>query len=542
MEHKTDDRKSMRHRVAGRVVWRAALAGAALLLPPAMARAQRIGIWSIPGGNPQHDNWQPVEMKLSSATVPSGFKFLWKVKLGQDTSNPRSFTEPLLQPGLITGHGFKDMVLWADSETVYSVDSELGTLIWKRDFNLPQQEKGPCAGANLQILIDPPRVIHFGAPRAPGAPPVRFVHPRPIPPGERRVGDASSGGFGIRGLFVLTSDGMLHEQIMATGKDYAPPVNFLPTPAGAYSALNKSGSTIYVAAGDGCTGVPNAVWSIDLSTSADRVGSYRTASVPVWNPAGPAAGMNGEIYVQTFEGRKASTDSHPNSIVGLEANDLKVTDWFTPARTGKGAAHGAGPIAFSYKGQELIAALDAEGRIVVLQSGSLGGADHHTPLVETDPLIGKVRGRAEKDAWEGLASWTDRGGVPWIFVSISGEAARGLKFAASNGPAPHGSVLAFKLQEQDGKLALVPGWISRDLVHPAPPAVANGVVLALSGGDGSRRAMLYALDGASGKALYSSGDSIDGSTGGNGMSVGGGHVFFTTEDNTLYSFGIPLEH
>jgi hypothetical protein len=26
------------------------------------------------------------------------------------------------------------------------------------------------------------------------------------------------------------------------------------------------------------------------------------------------------------------------------------------------------------------------------------------------------------------------------------------------------------------------------------------------------------------------------------MSVGDGHVFFTTHDNTLYSFGIPLEH
>lgn len=542
MEYRTDDKKSMQPRGGWRFAWRAALAGATLLLPPAMARAQQGGIWSIPGGSPEHENWQPVETKISPATVPSGFKFLWKVKLGEDTSNLRSFTEPLLQPSLITGHGFKDMVLWADSETVYSVDSELGTLIWKRDFNLPLQEKGPCTGANLQILIDPPRVIHFAAPRAPGAPPVRFTPPRPIPPQARRVGDVSAGFFGIRGVFVLTSDGLLHEQIMATGQDYAPPVKLLPTPAGAYSALNKSGSAIYVATGDDCTSVPNAVWSVDLSNSAYPVNSYRTSSVPVWNPAGPAAGMNGEIYVQTFGGKGASPDSHPNSIVGLESIDLKVTDWFTPARPGKSAGRGAGPIAFPYKGKDLIAALDSEGRIVVLQSGALGGADHHTPLAETDPLIGKARGKAEKDAWVGLASWTDRDGAPWIFASISGEAARGVHFAAANGPAPHGSVLAFKLREQDGRLALAPGWISRDLRHPAPPVVANGVVFALSGGDSSHRSTLYALDGGNGKELYSSGDLIEGYTGGNGMSVGGGHVFFTTEDDTLYSFGIPLEH
>ena len=92
-----------------------------------------------------------------------------------------------------------------------------------------------------------------------------------------------------------------------------------------------------------------------------------------------------------------------------------------------------------------------------------------------------------------------------------------------------------------GKLSLTPAWISRDLVNPAPPAIANGVVFALEGGS-VRHATLYALDAATGKQLYSSGDAIGTSTHLAGMSVGDGHVFFTTHDNTLYSFGIPLEH
>ncbi|MGC2257533.1 MAG: hypothetical protein WA594_04465, partial [Candidatus Sulfotelmatobacter sp.] len=81
-----------------------------------------------------------------------------------------------------------------------------------------------------------------------------------------------------------------------------------------------------------------------------------------------------------------------------------------------------------------------------------------------------------------------------------------------------------------------------DLKNPAPPAIANGVVFALDGGGGSSHATLYALDAATGKELYSSGDAIGTYTHLAGMSIGDGHVFFTTHDNTLYSFGIPLEH
>ncbi len=35
-----------------------------------------------------------------------------------------------------------------------------------------------------------------------------------------------------RGVYVVTSDGYIHEQIMATGLDYAPPVKFFPAPDG----------------------------------------------------------------------------------------------------------------------------------------------------------------------------------------------------------------------------------------------------------------------------------------------------------------------
>jgi outer membrane protein assembly factor BamB len=80
------------------------------------------------------------------------------------------------------------------------------------------------------------------------------------------------------------------------------------------------------------------------------------------------------------------------------------------------------------------------------------------------------------------------------------------------------------------------------MVNPAPPRIANGVVIALSGGDASTHATLYVLNGSTGEELYSSKNEIPTSAELSGVAVGDGHAFFTDRDNVLYSFGIGLEH
>jgi hypothetical protein len=172
-----------------------------------------------------------------------------------------------------------------------------------------------------------------------------------------------------------------------------------------------------------------------------------------------------------------------------------------------------------------------------LDAASLGGSDHHTPLFETAAITKP----GEKHAWDGFASWQDKGGTTWVLASISAGVtlSDGVK---QNGPATHGAIVAFKLEDADGKLSLTPAWVSEDMLNPAPPRVANGVVAALSGGDASTHAMLYVLNAATGAELYSSKNEIPASTGLSGISIGDGHVFFTDRDNVLYSFGIALEH
>jgi outer membrane protein assembly factor BamB len=466
------------------------------------------GFWPVADSAPAHSRWQKAETDITTNSVATNFKFLWKLKLG-DAPVESSFSEPLLYPGLITGRGFKDLAFVADSHTLYAVDSELGQMVWQKDF--PASANKACG--NLQVLAEPPQVIRFGA-RKPGAP-----RPPPEPPvaaSARRVGGSAGGGFfGLKGVYVLTSDGYLHEQIMATGLDYAPAIKFFPEAKGSSFALNINDKVAYTLAESGCHNEPTAIWSIDLNTPAYAVNSYQNPKQTLAGFTGPAIGTDGTVYIVTGNGPAAE---HPNSVVALTAKELKVKDWYTPSGAGK--TLDAGPVVFTYKDKEVVAAPGKDGSLVLLDSKSLGGADHQTPL----------------------AAWQDKSGTAWILASVAGPLEADLKFADANGPAPHGSIVAFRLEDKDGHTVLTPVWSSRDLLEPAPPAIANGVVFALDGGSPSTHATLYALDAATGKQLFSSGDAIGSYTHLAGISVGDGHVFFTTHDNTLYSFGIPLEH
>jgi outer membrane protein assembly factor BamB len=121
----------------------------------------------------------------------------------------------------------------------------------------------------------------------------------------------------------------------------------------------------------------------------------------------------------------------------------------------------------------------------------------------------------------------------------------------------NGAIVAWKVVDQNGAASLESGWVSRDLVSPLTPLVINGVVFAVSSGEvrakdskmtaaqrakASVPAVVYALDGASGKELWNSGKTITSFAHGGGLSGGAGQIYLGTHDGTLYSFGFPIEH
>ena len=214
------------------------------------------------------------------------------------------------------------------------------------------------------------------------------------------------------------------------------------------------------------------------------------------------------------------------------------------------------PVVFPYKGRDLLVGSGKEGRYFLMDSQSLGGPDHETPLFRSGLVSNTNVNFQTEGTWGSFASWQDREGARWVFAPIGGPV--GVSFPTSYGATPNGGVIALKLQEAGGKMELAPAWLSRDMMSAEPPVVANGIVFVLAAGEftlqandtegglysseervkNSIPAKLYALDAATGKELYSSGDQIASFLHQAGIAVANGRVIFGTFDGTIYCFGL----
>ena len=284
------------------------------------------------------------------------------------------------------------------------------------------------------------------------------------------------------------------------------------------------------------------VWAIDISepeSPSPHVAKFSLEGGNVSRIGGLAVGTDGTVYVQTG-GEKAR-------LLALTPKDVKLKQSFTapvPEHAEHGNANAATPVVFAYKGRDLIVSAAPDGRLYLLDSKSVGGDDHKTPLYQTPPVISKDGG-----IWSGLSTWQDSDGTRWVFAPVWGQVNPDLHAAANNGDAPNGSVVAFKVEDKDKKTVLTPAWVSRNMSSPEPPVITSGVVFALSAGEygndarpkSSTHATLYALDAATGKEMYSTGDQVTAPANLTGVTVANGRVFFTTADSTLYAFGIYME-
>ncbi len=502
-----------------------------------IAQSDDRGDWSVTGADPAQSGWQKSESQLTAENAGTKVKFLWKIKLGQPSKDAHDFSEPLLAGRLINAQGFKDFVYWSSADTLYAVDSELGTLIWKKQFPTTAPTPGAgCSSSRLNLFIEPPQVINFHARRrGPNAP--KPVEQPAAQANERKLGVAPGGGyFGLKGIYVLTADGMLHEQVMNTGADFAPPVRLLPAANSSPYGMNILGKEVYAATGRGCGGVANGIWSLDMASPDYHVTSLSTPGSRPLALTGPVLSPDGIAFFVTGNGASdPASGVNAGSVIAL-SKDLKVQDWYTPD-VGMGNYESVSPVIFVHKDKQLVVAPGKDGSIALLDAASLGGPDHHTPLFETAP----VAKPGAKHSWDGFASWQDKDGTTWVFASVSAEVISPDNSLKRTGPTPHGAIVAFKVDDS-GKLSLRPVWMSRDMVNPAPPRIANGVVVALSAGDASTHATLYVLNASTGQELYSSKNEIPASAEFSGVSVGDSHAFFTDRDNVLYSFGIGLEH
>jgi len=525
--------------------------------------------WMTGNGDAQRSSWVRTDARISPANMQKpGFGLLWKLKLNNQARQLNSLMPPSTLERLIGYRGFRMLgFVGGSSDVIFTIDTDLGRMEWEKRLTstAPQAGTPVCPGGMTTSVVRPTL-----APMAPmgdgggglgrsnpaksgvgeaGKGAVTLAAVRPAPPGpppgqpqnNRRPNPANppGGQFGSGPFLVyaLSSDGKLHALHLSNGNEFEPSVKFLPPNANA-NGLIVLDYVAYVATEGNCGGVPNGLWALDLS--AKQVNTWKAN---IAGDAGPAFGGDGTIYVATGNGSES-----PNSLVALEQGTLKVKGWYSAGNQ----EFSSTPVIFEYNGKTLIAAATKDGRIHLLDSATSGGPDHRTALSVTSASLKTA------DFMPGsLASWQDRNGTRWILAPTTGSQAGELGFKkAASGPSK-GAVVAWKLVAQNGVVRLEPDWVSRDLIAPLAPTIINGVVFVTSSGEfrtddskvtasqraqRSSNAVLYALDGLTGKELWSSGTTITSFARGGALSGGIGQIYLTTYDGTIYAFGFPMEH
>ena len=506
------------------------------LAAPGAAHAQGRGgpNWTTVGGDAQRTSSVKTDPRISRESLQKpGFQLLWKAKLENQPRQLESLTQPLLLSNIISYKGFKALAfVGGSSDNVYSIDYDLNKLFWKRHLNTMPSAAGTiaCPGAMTTITRATPLGVT-------------------TPPAGRGAAPPAAGGGGGRGgntnVYAISSGGLLHTLNPQTGDDLTPAVKLLPPNAKAAGSILIE-NMLYVATRDGCGSAANGVYAIDIGSDAKTVTHWESKGSNVVGSAGVTFGTDGNVFVATDGG--APDSDAANAVVALDPQSLSPKDWFSP-----GTAFTASPVAFNYKGKDLIVAANADGRLYVLDAASLGGPDHRTPVSTTMPYSTA----ANEFTVGALATAENADGTRWVYAAAGGSPGTATAFAQTNGAVTNGAVAAYKIVDQSGAPSLQPAWISRDMLSPAPPTVVNGVVFAIASGEHrsgdaqltaaqrvqrAKPAVLYALDAVTGKELWSSGTTISSFVRGVGPSAGDGQVYVVTYDGTVYAFGIPLEH
>ncbi len=407
------------------------------------------GDWLSCGGDPQGTNWQRHGKTLTVANVKN-LKLLWKRPLEDHPAESSSLSAPVIMGPTITHRGVRELVFIAGPhDDLYAVDADLGTLFWKRHFDvspLPERKSpSPChPGGPATPVIEPDPDEDLSG------------DPAPV---DEDVDDDEAGP--MRPLYAVASDGRLHTIRVSDGSDANSPVTFLP-PNASYSSLNFWSGTVYAGSMDDCGRSSHGLWSMDVRNS-----NARPEFVSAEARYGIVIGPTGRVY-------------------GTVRNGMAI----------------------NYQGRQLIAGQAPDGRLVLLDAGSLA----------------VVAGYRPHDVTSGLASWLDTKGVRWIYAATSRD------------------VQALKLSGPSSAPELGLAWKFSNVVRPGPPVITNGTVFLLSGdpGAGAGHNTLKALDAVTGKELYSSEPAIMSLPDAPHLAVANGHICFAT-DNALSCFGIPLE-
>ncbi|HEU4891153.1 MAG TPA: hypothetical protein VFT47_06360, partial [Vicinamibacterales bacterium] len=363
-----------------------------------------------------------------------GFELQWKTTLESPVRHGVS-----LGPGVITSgvNIFTPLsTIAAPSNQVFAIDNDTGNLFWTRGFegalaagtaecpggisgsltrmvSLTPQDPGlgrggggrgrgsyssavgepgagvpiPARGGGGRGTPAPTTTPPAAAAPAPAPAPPAAATPSPvtsstIPPGQWRTSPfptntAAQGSW--TGLFrpsgvvyAVSADGMFRTLGVVSGKDLQRPAQFLP--AGArFSDLIAVGDLLYTSTSHGCGGAADGVWAINIPGDTKSVISWKTNG---GRPLGSVAFTSSGTLIVAVGPGTVTSSGYANAVVALDPKTLAVKDWYTQP----GVELVAPPVIFQEAGKDIVAITTKDGRILLLDADSLGGASHAMPL------------------------------------------------------------------------------------------------------------------------------------------------------------------
>jgi hypothetical protein len=483
-------------------------------------------------------------------------KLLWGSQLPtppKDTALS-TLTSPLVAQAIDTGQGKKNLLFTVGiDDAIYAIDADSGTIVWQKSFPNPGK---------------PLRTANTNCADTEQATPVI---------------DKSAGI-----IYFTTSDGKLRGLDLGNGGERLVPTAFV-APFSRNWSLNLIHGVVYTAAGRGCGGDASqpieagAVSAMDVSDpqhpQLSRFLTGRGRPAGPWGRGGPVAGPLG-VYVQTADGNHDPAGGiFGNAVIAVAPKAYGIADSFTPANwkylNAKDLDLGSGgPVIFAFKDKTLLATSSKEGVVYLLDAKNLGGGppDHAKPLYQSPRLGNDEELYYGRGVWGEISTYLTPQGERYLYVPMWGPPAKdGFQFPQSNGPAPHGSIMALKVVDNAGTISVVPQWMSRDLAVPDNVAVANGVIYAVQTGEQTAQHMgnpenhgraadgepaetvaglakfrstplapmiLFAFDAQTGKQLYASGSLLKNWVHFSQPAVALGKVFLVSHDAHVYAFGL----
>jgi outer membrane protein assembly factor BamB len=465
--------------------------------------------WLTYNYDSERTGWARGEKKITKATAPN-LQLKWRLQTETQPMSPNryaSMTDAVVVNNVPTKDGPKKVVyVGSHDDTLYAIDADKGTIIWKRSYPNTQSPRVAASGNCPNNMNATPYV-------------------------DLRTGT----------IYFLPNDGKMRGVSITDGEDKFPATEVVPPYTRNFS-LNMADGWLFTSTTRGCQQEVSEIVGIGVDDPKHPISHFYLSQGKgsgVWGRGGLVKtpwGMLGQTADGAYDPAGGRWGS---SVVGLTYTGRLVDSWTPPDQAELDARDlelgSSSPVVFPYGNKVLVALAAKEGKIYLLDAQKLGGNDHRTNLYTSQRWSNDATEFGYAGMWSVISTYKDKQGRRWIFAPFYGPPAKGTPelFKKVHGNPVNGEVMAFTVEGPADKPYLVPQWMSDDMDLPGEAVIMNDVMLICANGDRASTQLPGGRGGRGGNANANAGDGGDGAPGpgrggaggrGGGAAAGGGNA------------------